>query len=247
MELTLSMWIIAVVCAIMIGMAKTGVNGIGTLVVPIMAYAFGGMPSAGLVLPMLVMADVFGVAYYHRSAHWKTVLKVIPWAVVGIFAGLLVGKNISAIQFKQLIGILVIISLVVMIWLEIKKSDNKDPVPHKSWFAIPFGIMGGFSTMIGNAAGPIMSVYLLSMNFHKNTFIGTAAWYFFIVNVCKLPLQIWGWHNITAKTLVFNLLLFPAIALGAIAGIWIVKKIPDHAYRWFVVALTFISALALFF
>jgi len=198
-------------------------------------------------LPMLVMADVFGVAYYHRSAHWKTVLKVIPWATVGIFAGLLVGKNISAGQFKQLIGFLVIISLAVMIWLEIKKTDNRDPVPHKAWFAIPFGIMGGFSTMIGNAAGPIMSVYLLSMNFHKKTFIGTAAWYFFIVNVCKLPLQIWGWHNITAKTLGFNLALLPAIALGAFAGIWIVKKIPDHAYRWFVVALTFMSALALFF
>jgi uncharacterized membrane protein len=79
MELSFSMWIIAVTSAIMIGMAKTGVNGIGTLVVPLMAYAFGGMPSAGLVLPMLVMADVFGVAYYHRSAHWKTVLKVLPW------------------------------------------------------------------------------------------------------------------------------------------------------------------------
>jgi hypothetical protein len=247
MELNLSMWAIAIVSAIMIGMAKTGVNGIGTLVVPLMAYSFGGMPSAGLVLPMLVMADVFGVAYYHRSAHWKTVIKVLPWAVVGILAGLIIGKSISAEQFKQLIGILVIVSLAIMIWLEVKKSKSKDPVPHKAWFSIPFGIMGGFSTMIGNAAGPIMSVYLLSMNFHKNAFIGTAAWYFFIVNVLKMPLQIWGWHNITAKTLEFNLILLPAIALGAFAGIWIVKMIPDSAYRWFVVAATFVSAIALFF
>jgi uncharacterized membrane protein YfcA len=247
MHLSVSMWILAIACAMMIGMAKTGVNALGTLVVPLMAYIFGGMASSGLVLPMLVMADIFGVAYYHRSAHWKTVLKVLPWAAIGIFAGLITGKSISAQQFKQLIGILVIISLLVMIWLEIKNSKKGDSVPHKVWFSIPFGIMGGFSTMIGNAAGPIMSVYLLSMNLQKNTFIGTAAWYFFIVNVFKMPLQIWGWHNITLKTLTFNLILFPAIALGAYAGIKFVQLIPESAYRWFIVAATFISAIALFF
>jgi uncharacterized protein len=247
MHLSVSMWALAVVCAIMIGMAKTGVNALGTLVVPLMAFIFGGMPSSGLVLPMLVMADIFGVVYYHRSAQWKTVIKVLPWAFAGIFAGLFTGKNISAIQFKQLIGILVIISLLVMIWQEIKKSEKGDPIPHKVWFAIPFGITGGFSTMIGNAAGPIMSVYVLSMNFQKNTFIGTTAWFFFIVNVFKMPLQIWGWHNITLKTLSFNLILLPAIALGAFFGIKVVQLIPESAYRWFVVAATFISAIALFF
>jgi uncharacterized membrane protein YfcA len=245
MDLTPAMWILAVVCAIMIGMAKTGVSGLGTLVVPLMAYIFGGMPSSGLVLPMLIMADIFGVVYYHRSANWKTILKVLPWAAVGIIAGLLTGKNISSVQFKQLIGILVIISLMVMIWEEFKKTKKGDFVPRKPWFAIPFGMMGGFSTMIGNAAGPIMSVYLLSMNLQKKEYIGTAAWFFFIVNVFKLPLQIWGWHNITLKTLSFNFMLLPAIALGAFAGIKIVKLIPESAYRWFVVVATLGSAIAL--
>jgi uncharacterized protein len=247
MHLSVSMWVLAIVCAIMIGMAKTGVTALGTLVVPLMAFIFGGMPSSGLVLPMLVMADLFGVVYYHRNAQWKAVFRVLPWAFIGIFAGLITGKSISPVQFKQLIGILVIVSLLVMIWLEVKKSGNGDRIPHKVWFAIPFGIMGGFSTMIGNAAGPIMSVYVLSMNFEKNSFIGTTAWYFFIVNVCKMPLQIWGWHNITLKTLSFNLILLPAIALGAFAGIRIVQLIPESGYRWFIVVATFISAIALFF
>jgi uncharacterized membrane protein YfcA len=245
-QLSGSMWLLAIACAMMIGMAKTGINVLGTLVVPLMAYIFGGMTSSGLVLPMLVMADIFGVAYYHRSAEWKTVLKVLPWAFAGILAGLFIGKNISPVQFKHLIGILVIISLIVMVWLELRKNRNGDPVPHKTWFAIPFGIMGGFSTMIGNAAGPIMSVYLLAMNFNKKTYIGTTAWFFFIVNMFKMPLQIWGWHNITLKTIGFNLLLLPAIALGAFAGIQIVKWISEGAYRWFIVAATFLSALALF-
>jgi uncharacterized membrane protein YfcA len=172
---------------------------------------------------------------------------VLPWAIIGIITGLLIGKSISAEQFKHMIGILVILSLMVMVWQEISKSKNKDLTPHKPWFAIPFGIMGGFSTMIGNAAGPIMSVYLLSMNLQKNRFIGTAAWFFFIVNLFKMPLQIWGWHNITVKTLTFNVMLFPAIAAGAFIGIKVVKVIPESAYRWFVVIATLISAVALFF
>jgi uncharacterized membrane protein YfcA len=196
---------------------------------------------------MLVMADIFGVAYYHRSAEWKTLIKVLPWAAAGIGLGLITGKQISPLQFRHLMAILVIISLVVMVWMELKKTNNGTGVPHKQWFAIPFGITGGFSTMIGNAAGPVMSIYLLSAGLNKNTFIGTAAWFFLIVNVSKLPLQIWGWNNITMDTLKFTLILLPAIALGAFAGIKIVKLIPENIYRWFIVAATFISAMALFF
>jgi uncharacterized membrane protein YfcA len=90
-----------------------------------------------------------------------------------------------------------------------------------------------------------MSVYLLSKNLPKKEYIGTAAWFFFIINLSKLPLQIWGWHNITLQTLTFNLMLLPAIALGAYLGIKIVKLFPENAYRWFVLAATFVSAAAL--
>lgn len=247
MNLSLSMWALAILCAVMIGMAKTGVSGLGTLVVPIMAFIFGGMPSSGIVLPMLIMADILGVVYYHRSTQWKVVIRLIPWALVGIFVGLLTGKNISAENFKRLIGILIIISLLVMIWLEFRKKNNVDIVPHKPWFAIPFGIIGGFSTMIGNAAGPIMSVYLLSKSLPKNVFIGTAAWFFFIINISKLPLQICGWHNITLKTLIFSSMMLPAIAFGAFLGIKVVKLIPESIYRWFILVATFISAIVLVF
>jgi uncharacterized protein len=241
------MWLLAILCAFMIGMAKTGINGLGTLVVPLMAFVFGGLPSSGLVLPMLIMADIFGVAYYHRSANWKTILRVLPWAVVGIVAGMAIGKHISASQFKHLVGILVILSLCVMVWQEIHLARQEETVPHKKWFAVPFGITGGFSTMIGNAAGPIMGVYLLSMNLLKREFIGTTAWFFFIVNVLKLPLQIWIWHNISFKTLYFNIIMLPAIALGALAGIWFVKYLQESSYRWIILAATLASAIALLF
>lgn len=246
MELTFSVWMLSILCALMIGMSKTGINGLGTLVVPLMAFAFGGMPSSGVVLPMLVMADVFGVIYYHRSANFKALIKVMPWALVGIVLGLLTGKAISAEQFRQLIGILLIISLILMVWNEFKKKSEKNK-PHASWLSVPYGIAGGFSTMIGNAAGPVMSIYLLMKNLPKNEFIGTAAWFFFIINIIKMPLQIWGWNNITTDTLLFNLKMLPFIAVGAWLGIKLVKIIPEKVYRWFIIIGTFVSSLVLIF
>lgn len=243
-ELTVTVWIITILSALMIGMAKTGINGLGTLVVPLMAFAFGGLPSSGLVLPMLIMADIFGVFYYHRNAHFTTLIKIMPWALVGIIAGLITGKAISPEWFKKLMGILLIISMMVMLWNEfkIKKSDKKIL---KSWLSIPFGITGGFSTMIGNAAGPVMSIYLLLKKLPKNQFIGTAAWFFFIVNLVKLPLQIWGWHNITIETLIFNLKMMPFIALGAFLGIRLVSLISEKIYKWIIIIGTLISSAGL--
>ncbi len=245
-EFTTAIWLVSILCATMIGMAKTGINGLGTLVVPLMAMAFGGMPSSGLVLPMLVMADVFGVVYYHRNANFRILLKLMPWAIVGILAGLITGKSISAEQFKHLIGILLIFSLMIMLWSEYRKQKNKQKPLHR-WMAAPFGVAGGFSTMIGNTAGPVMSVYLLLKNLPKNEFIGTAAWFFFVVNLFKMPLQIWGWHNITAESLLFNLKMLPFITLGAFLGIKLVKLIPEKTYKLFIFVGTLVSSLALIF
>jgi uncharacterized protein len=244
--MSLSLWLISILCAVMIGMSKTGFNGLGTLVVPIMALTFGAMPSSGVVLPMLVMADIFGVAYYHRNANIVALFKVLLWALVGLVIGLLTGKAISAEQFRQLIGWLMILSLFVMLWNEYRKSSIESKAISK-WLAFPFGIAGGFSTMIGNAAGPVMSVYLLMKKLPKNEFIGTAAWFFFIINLIKMPMQIWGWHNINSETLLYNLKMLPFIAIGAFLGIKLVKIIPDRVYRWLIIVGTFIASVALIF
>jgi len=134
-----------------------------------------------------------------------------------------------------------------MLWQEFRKKHDKPTTVHSKSVAAFFGITGGFSTMIGNAAGPVMSVYLLSRQLPKTVYIGTTAWFFFIINITKLPLQIWVWHNITIQTLLFNLALLPAIALGAYAGIKITAIIPENTYRWFVIVITVIASVALFF
>jgi len=227
-----------------IGISKTGVNGLGMLVVPIFALIFGARSSTGILLPMLCCADLFAVAYYRRSAEWKYIIRLLPWALTGFALALLTDHWIPDKSFKILIGACILAGLAVMLWNEFRKTGAA--VPSAWWFAALFGVMGGFSTMIGNAAGPVMAVFLLSMRLPKHSFVGTSAWFFMVVNLLKLPLQYFVWDNISGETLLFDLAMLPFIAAGAWMGILFVKRISEKNYRIVVYVLTFSSSLMLF-
>ena len=237
-------WCAVIFCGLCIGMSKTGINGLGTVAVPILAIIFGAKPSTGIMLPMLCYADLFAVTYYRRSAEWKYIIRLLPWSLTGFALALLTDHWVPDKGFKTIIGICILAGLGVMLWNEYR--DEATAVPSAWWFVALFGVMGGFSTMIGNAAGPVMSVFLLSVRLPKKSFVGTAAWFFMIINFLKLPLQYFVWHNITGETLLFNLLMLPAIAAGAWLGIIFVKKISEKNYRTMVYALTLASTLLLF-
>jgi uncharacterized protein len=240
---TQSEWLISLACGLLIGMAKAGVSGTGLMIVPVMAIVFGGKPSTGIVLPMLIIADLFAVRYYRRYTDWKHVLKLIPWALVGIMIALVVGNLISDSTFKSILSISIICGLFLMIWQDIRKTAT---IPDNWWFALVLGLAGGFTTMIGNAAGPVLSLYLLSMRIPKYNFIGTAAWFFLLVNLFKVPLHILFWKTITVKTLMFDLLMAPAIIFGVFLGIQIIKIIPEKPYRILVISTCLVSSLLLF-
>jgi uncharacterized membrane protein YfcA len=237
-------WVLLALCGLLVGMAKTGLSGVGLMVVPILANAFGGRPSVGLLLPMLILADVFAVTWYNRHAEWKHVLRLLPWALAGILVATLVGKSISDKTFNRLLAALVIGGIVLLVWRDLR--SDKFHVPESRWFAAGLGLLGGFSTMIGNAAGPVMALYLLSMRLPKNVYIGTGAWFFFIVNLSKVPLHVWSWKTITLSSFLLDLLLIPAIAAGAFLGIWLVRLLPEKIFRIIVIVTTLLSALLLF-
>jgi uncharacterized membrane protein YfcA len=242
-HLTSAQWFLCVFSAVLIGFSKTGIGGVATLMVPIMASIFGGKASSGIVLPMLVFGDLIAVNRYRKHADKRHVMKLLPWAVAGLILGLAVGNLVNDAHFKMIIGVTVIAGLAVMIILE-KRSSS---VPEHWAFAAILGLAGGFSTMVGNAAGTVMSVYLLSMRLPKYSFIGTGAWFFMIINLIKIPLQIIFWHGITPQTLVFNAMMIPPILIGAFIGIHIVRKLPEKPFRYMVMALTAVAAAKLFF
>lgn len=225
-------------CAMGIGMAKTGLGGLGMVVVPVMANIFGAKSSTGILLLMLIMADFFGVRYYHMHADIKRLIKLIPSTIIGILTGVFIGDILSDVYFQFLLGAVIISGALIMI-IKVDIKENK-------LFSVAVGFLGGFVTMIGNAAGPIMSIYFLSMGFDKNKFIGTAAWFFLFVNLFKVPMHVFIWKTIDLKILFFDLSLFPLILVGALTGVWIVKKIPERPYKALVIASVILSTFNLF-
>lgn len=208
--------------------------------VPLLAIAFGGKASAGIALPMLIMADLFAVAYYHRHANWGLLIKLFPWAAVGVVVGTSIGHIIDDQQFRTVMGVIIFASLGLMIWME---RGNKESVPNSLWFTATMGVLGGFTTMVGNLAGPVMALYLLSARLPKNEYIGTAAWFFLVVNLFKVPFHVFAWNTITVDSFLLNLGTLPLIAVGAACGIWVVKRIAERFYRVFVIATTAVSAV----
>lgn len=238
-------WSILFLSAIFIGMSKTGIQGISMLAVPLMAITFGAKPSTGLILPMLCFCDLLAVFYYRREAEWKYIFRLLPSALAGFGIALLVDKLIPPAGFKQLMGLCLLIVVIIMFWIERGKKENK--WVSKWWYGPAFGLLGGFTTMIGNAAGPVMAVYLLSVKVPKYSFIGTSAWFFLVINYLKIPLQVFAWNNITPSSLMLNLYTIPFLILGAIAGIWIAKILPEKGFRSFTTAITILSIFILLF
>ena len=243
-ELTTTQWLLMIMGAIFVGMSKTGVQGINNITIPVLAMIFDAKASTGILLPMLIMADLFGVGYYNRSAQWKHVFRLIPWAIAGVALGTAVGDAIPELWFKMLLGIILLGSLGLVIYMEAKKIRN---VPDFWWFSAIMGILSGFTTMVGNAAGAVVAVYLLSMHLPKNQFIGTAAWFFMLINLSKIPFHVFVWKTIDWNILVLDLCMFPAIIIGAVSGVWIVKRISETFFRKFVIFATILSTVLMLY
>ena len=245
MMVAMDVWQWGVLCGagLLIGMSKTGFQGINTPTIPLLALAFGARESTGIILPMLCLADLIAVVYYRRNAQWKYIVKLLPYAVAGFFLAILVDRYIPAAQFRYLMAGCIFSGLLFMLWQE--RRGKGDFVTDKWWYSPAFGLTGGFTTMIGNAAGPVMAIYLLSMKLPKFAFVGTSAWFFMIVNFLKLPLQIWVWDNITWESLAVDFMVLPAIVIGAVMGIRLVKRLPEKGYRKMILWLTVIATVML--
>lgn len=234
-------WLWLAVVAALIGMAKTGVNGAGMLAVPLLSEIFGGRASSGVMLPMLLLADIAGVWYYHRHASWPHLKRLLPWAAIGVVLGTMAGTFMNESVFRQVMAWTILASLAVMVWLE---TGNRK-VPETTLFSASSGILGGFTSMVGNLANSVMAVCFLSVRMPKNMFIGTTAWFFMAVNAFKVPFHVFVWETINVKTTLLALVLLPVILIGAVIGVWVVKGLPDRAYRWFLIVVTTIAAVSM--
>jgi uncharacterized membrane protein YfcA len=228
--------------AFLIGISKTGIPGVGILAIPLTAMILPAKASTGIILPMLIVGDIFAVSYYKKKAIWKYILRLLPFAAIGIIIGYFLLGRINDKQLNKFIGIVILVIFLLNWWWN-KKEIN---VPQKIYFAVVMGLFAGITTMMANAAGPILIIYLLSMKLPKTEFVGTGAWYFFILNWFKVPFSV-NLGLININSLKLNLLLLPGICIGAISGIFLLKKIPQKIFNQIVQVLAVIAALKLIF
>ncbi|MFY0712325.1 sulfite exporter TauE/SafE family protein [Seonamhaeicola sp. NFXS20] len=243
-NLSLLKWVAIAIAAFVLGLSKSGIKGIGVIIILILAFVFGEKASTGILLPMLISADILAVIYYNRHTQWKFIKLLLPWMVVGVLVGVWVGDAISEVLFKRIMAIIVISSVLIMWYFEKRKSTA---VPQNKVFSSSMGFLSGFTTMVGNLAGPISNIYFLAMRLPKNQFIGTAAWLFFIINVFKLPFHFFVWKTVTKDTLVLNLMLFPLVAIGFFMGARVVKLISNAKYRYFIIIVTAMGGIIMLF
>ena len=253
MHLELWQWILGGAAALMIGVSKTGVPGIGILVVPLLATVFGGRPSVGIMLPMLILADCFAVAWYRRHAQWDKLVRLLPWVVAGMAIGAatlwVTGKMDGS---KDILGKMIGVLTLVILGLRLASGRLGERFTPRSGIGVAStGVAAGFATTVANAAGSIMNIYMAAQRVSKHQFIGTLAWYFFIINLSKVPIYIAVSYVqpdnpvMTLNSLLFTLSISPGILLGVFSGRWLFPRIPEKGFTLIVLLLAGTAAIKL--
>jgi len=240
---TAAQWLLAIIGAASIGIGKSGFAGAGLVQVLIFANLFETRASTGVVLPMLIAGDIGSLIAFHQHARWAYVRRMLPPACIGVIIGWALMQRIDPGAFKPLIGS-IILALTALQIVRMRWPEAFLHVPHARWFAWTIGIFAGITTMLANAAGPIMALYFLAVALPKLEFVGTSAWYFLIVNSFKVPFSA-QLGLIHGSSLLLNLLLVPAIALGLLTGRWLVKRVPQRVFDGLLLAFAGTAALRL--
>jgi hypothetical protein len=240
-HLTPAEWLISIVAGVGVGVAKSGFAGVSLVHVLVMAHIFGDKASTGVVLPMLCVGDVFAVIAFKRHAVWRHIVRTLPVACVGVAIGTWLMTLIPSTAYKPIIGWTVLMLVLLHLW-RMWKPAAFEKVPQAWPFAAAMGLLAGITTMMANAAGPVMGLYLLAVGLPKFQLTGTNAWFFLLINFYKIPFSA-GLGLIRTDTLLFNLALAPAILAGLFLGCWLLHHVPQRVFDGLILAFAAIAAL----
>lgn len=240
-------WVALLLASATIGFAKTAIGGAGTLAVVIFAAVLPARESTGVLLPLLIAADLIAIWVYRRDADWATLLRLFPTVAVGILLGAWFLSGADDAGVKRIIGVLVVAGVLLTVRNRLKStgSDPTAPAARRSTVgAAATGVGTGFTSMVANAAGPLMALYLLFVGLDVRKFVGTTAWFFFIVNLAKLPFSA-GLGLVTAESIRLDVALAPMILVGAAGGTALIRRVSQQAFEWWVLAAAGLSAVLL--
>jgi uncharacterized membrane protein YfcA len=242
-DLTVLAWIALVAGAAIIGLSKAALPGAATLAVALFAAVLPAKQSTGVILLLLIVGDVFALAAYRRHADLRTLLRLAPAVIVGLVAGAVFLAFASDEWVRRMIAVILLAVVGVTLWRRRRAADAATRGSHRIAAGV-YGGLGGFTTMVANAAGPVMSMYFLAARFPVKAFLGTSAWFFAIVNVAKLPFSI-SLGLITWPGVAIDLMLVPIVVLAAFGGRMIAGRISQKLFDRIIIVLTIAGSLYL--
>lgn len=234
---------IALVAAICIGLSKAGFSGISMVSVVLLADVYGAKTSVGLALPLLIAADLMAYPAFIKHGSWKPVWKLLPAALVGLMLGWWLLGVIDDHVARHVIGACVLFMVAVQA-LRKWRAAWFDSMADSRLFGNAAGVMGGFATMLANAAGPVIQLYLLTRRIPKMELIGIGTRFFLLINIIKIPLNA-KLALITEESLWENAKLLPGVLAGILIGRWLIGRVPQAAFEWMIVVFSFIAAARL--
>jgi uncharacterized protein len=241
------LWLFAALGAFMVGVSKAGITGLSILSIALFTQVFPSSKQAsGLVLPLLIFGDFVAVFAYRKHTQWHYVWRMFPWTAVGVVLGYVALGRISDHATKSLIGGIIVSLAALSFWRKYISVPNDKRTAALHWSVAAFiGVLAGFITLVANAAGPLMAIYLVAMRLPKMEYVGTAAVFFMLLNLFKVPFMV-DLGLITVQSFGFNLLLAPAVLLGAVAGRWLLMRVNQSLFEQLVLALSAIGGILLF-
>ncbi len=227
--------------ALLVGFSKTGLPGVSLPAILLMTEAFSddAKLAVGAILPVLLVGDVFAVLWYRHHAQWSLLWRLFPYVALGMLPGAAILWMTERNDLRPVIGVTVLALLALEC---LRRRLDLEHVPSRRWFVAMMGALAGFATIIAHAAFPVMSIYLISRGLRKHEFIGTAAWFFLVVNLSKVPVYLLMGEILTPETMRFDLLVAPVAILGGLLGVAILPHVPQKLFD--ALALTFSGVAA---
>lgn len=238
-------YVIGALAALIVGLSKTAVPGGGLLATPLLAMVFTGRQIPGATLPILLLADLFAVRWYRHSTRWDLLWPLTPWVAAGFGAGawFFIAVGAGGRTLELTIGVVILVVVALQAWRMVRRVQ---PVGRTTAADAFYGVTGGFATFVSNNAGPILNTHLLRLGLDKWQLVGTSAWFYFVVNVAKIPIYLaLGWWStgggfFTADTLGFGALVAPAVVAGVVGGRRIFDRVPQRVFL--VIVMVFAAA-----
>jgi len=240
------LWFFAALGALMVGVSKAGITGLSILSIALFNHVFSSSKQAsGLVLPLLIFGDFVAVFSYRKHAQWRFLWRLFPWTAAGVVIGYLTLGRISDHTARILIGWIIVSLALLSFWRKYVSAPAEEETALFHWsVAAAIGMTAGFITLVANAAGPLMAIYLVAMRLPKMEYVGTAAVFFMLLNLFKVPFMV-DLGLITTQSFSFNLMLAPAVLLGALAGRWLLKHVNQNLFEQLVLLLSAIGGILL--